>query len=516
MVDNDNKNQIISAAAYVRMSTDHQEYSTDNQLHAINSYAQEHGYEINRIFKDEGKSGLQTKGRDQFQALIHLVQNQKADFSALLVYDVSRWGRFQNDNEAAYYLYICEKSGIKVIFCAEPFNHQTGLLANIGSAFKRGMAAEYSRELGVKVFCGQSNLIRRGFRQGGPPGYGLRRQLTDGRGNHKGILQRGEHKSIQTDRVILIKGPPEEIDVIEFIYASFVDQALSEQVIANLLNQKGIKTDRGRNWTRGVVHQILINEKYIGHNVWNRRSFKLKEKRVKNVREDWVRADDAFEAVISKELFFQAQAIIIARSYRLSDEEMLEKLREVYQKKRYLSGIIIDEEESCPSSSAYQSRFGSLLRSYQLIGYQPDRDYRYIEINKLLRQRYPVIVELVTEKIRNLGGAIQVDNETGLLTVNDEFTAALILSRCQQTKVGNNRWIIRLDTGLSPDISIIVRMSLSGEEIVDYYLLPSSYLETPKLRLIEYQTNMIDAFRYDTLDHFYILAKRLKLKNFIL
>lgn len=516
MVDKDNKNQIIPAAAYVRMSTDHQECSIDNQLNAINSYAQEHGYEIKRIFSDEGKSGLQTKGRDQFLTLIHLVQNKEADFSALLVYDVSRWGRFQNDNESAYYLFICENSGVKVIFCAEPFNHQTGLLANIGSAFKRGMAAEYSRELGVKVFYGQSNLIRRGFRQGGPPGFGLRRQLTDSQGNHKSILQPGEHKSIQTDRVILIKGPSEEIDVIEFIYNSFVNHALSEQAIANLLNQKGIKTDRDRNWTRGVVHQILINEKYIGHNVWNRRSFKLKEKRVNNAREDWIRADDAFEAIISKELFFQAQAIIIARSYRLSDEEMLDKLRNLYQKKKYLSGIIIDEEESCPSSSAYQSRFGSLLRSYQLIGYQPDRDYRYIEINKLLRQRYPVIVDLVIEKIKSLGGIIHIDKETGLLTVNDEFTAALILSRCQQTKTGNNRWIIRLDTGLSPDISIIVRMCLSGEEIIDYYLLPSSYLETPKLRLIEYQTNMLDAFRYNSLDYFYILTKRLKLKDFIL
>lgn len=300
MTQEDNSKELISAAVYVRMSTDHQECSIDNQLSIINSYAQEYGYKIVRIFKDEGKSGLQIKGREEFQLLITLVDSGQAEFSAILVYDVSRWGRFQNVHEAAHYIYLCEKAGVKVIFCAEPFNHQTGLFASIGNAFKQGMAAEYSRELSVKVFHGQSNLIKRGYRQGGPAGFGLRRQLVDNQGVAKEILLPGQHKSIQTDRVILVKGPSEEIEIIKFIYESFVNNSQSEQAITSQLNIKGIKTDRGREWSRGVVHQILINEKYIGHNVWNRRSFKLKGKRVNNAKEDWVRADDAFTPIISK------------------------------------------------------------------------------------------------------------------------------------------------------------------------------------------------------------------------
>ncbi|WP_300983940.1 hypothetical protein [Roseicyclus sp.] len=39
-----------------------------------------------------------------------------------------------------------------------------------------------------------------------------------------------------------------------------------------------------------------------------------------------------------------------------------------------------------PSSSAFRNRFGSLLRAYQMIGYEPERDYRYVEINRVLRQ----------------------------------------------------------------------------------------------------------------------------------
>lgn len=144
------------------------------------------------------------------------------------------------------------------------------------------------------------------------------------------------------------------------------------------------------------------------------------------------------------------------------------------------------------------------------------RDLQYIEVNKLLRQRYPEIVNQVIENIQNLGRAIHIDEETGLLIINEEFTASLVLSRCQQIKAGNNRWVIRLDTGLSPDISIIVRMCLLGKEIIDYYLLPSSYLNTPKFRLIENQVNILDSFRFNSLDQFYVMAKRLKLKDFTL
>jgi hypothetical protein len=69
------------------------------------------------------------------------------------------------------------------------------------------MAGEYSRELSAKVFVGQCRLIELGFRQGGSPGYGLRRMLRDQSGESKGTLNRGEQKSIQTDRVILVPGP---------------------------------------------------------------------------------------------------------------------------------------------------------------------------------------------------------------------------------------------------------------------------------------------------------------------
>ena len=46
------------AAQYVRMSTEHQQYSTANQADKILDYAAHHGFEIVRTYADEGKSGL--------------------------------------------------------------------------------------------------------------------------------------------------------------------------------------------------------------------------------------------------------------------------------------------------------------------------------------------------------------------------------------------------------------------------------------------------------------------------
>src|SRR3984957_17456460 len=124
------------------------------------------------------------------------------------------------------------------------------------------MAGEYSRELSIKVFTGQCRLIEHGFRQGGPAGYGLRRRLIDQAGIAKGELTRGEHKSIQTDRVVLVPGPPDEVDTVRWMYQSFVTSRTPEREIANLLNRRGLTTDLRRSWTRGTVHQVLINEKY--------------------------------------------------------------------------------------------------------------------------------------------------------------------------------------------------------------------------------------------------------------
>jgi DNA invertase Pin-like site-specific DNA recombinase len=503
----------IRAAKYVRMSTEHQRYSTENQGDAIQAYAARHGYTIVCTYADQGKSGLSIDGRDGLRRLLADVVGGAADYSVVLVYDVSRWGRFQDADESAFYEYQCKRAGVRVEYCVESFENDGSFGSDIHKMLKRKMAGEYSRELSVKVFAGQCRLIELGFRQGGPAGFGLRRQLIDERGFPKAELARSEHKSLQTDRVILVPGPPNELEVVRRIYRSFVEEARKETEIAALLNADGLYTDLGRPWTRGTVHQVLVNEKYIGNNVWNRGSFKLRQKRVRNGPEMWIRADGAFTPVVDRLLFEAAQDIIRARSVRLTDAEMLDSLRLVLSRHGYLSGIVIDETEDCPSSTAFRSRFGSLLRTYALIGYRPPRDFSYVEINRYLRQQHPLVVAETIGKLRSADARVEVDPASDRLLINDEFTASLILSRCQRSRAGGQRWLIRLEEGRAPDITVVVRMTPNGETAHDYYLLPSLDLTGSRLRLAERNEAGLDAYRFDTLDALVDLARRVPLKE---
>src|SRR4051794_27985177 len=174
------------------MSTEHQRYSTENQSDAIAQYAARQGFEVVHTYADHGRSGLRLEGRDGLRQLLHDVQSGTADFRAILIYDVSRWGRFQDADESAYYEYICRRAGIEVRYCAEQFENDGSIASTIVKTVKRAMAGEYSRELSAKVFAGQSRLIELGFRQGGSAGYGLRRRLLDESGQPKAILKRGE------------------------------------------------------------------------------------------------------------------------------------------------------------------------------------------------------------------------------------------------------------------------------------------------------------------------------------
>lgn len=499
------------AAEYVRMSTEHQRYSTENQAQAIREYAARRGFRIEKTYEDSGKSGLSLDGRDALKQLIDDVQGGAANYSTILVYDVSRWGRFQDADESAYYEYICKRAGINVCYCAEQFENDGSPVSTIVKGVKRAMAGEYSRELSVKVFAGQRRLVELGYRQGGPAGYGLRRQLIDEAGTPKAELCRGEQKSIQTDRVVLIPGPAEELETIRYIYHSFVTCGKSENEIAAQLNQRGVATDLGRPWTRGTVHQILINEKYVGNNVWNRSSCKLKGHRVQNPPELWIRHDKAFESIVDDDTFKGAQQIIAARSKDFSDEEMLDLLRGLLDTHGTLSGLIIDELDAGPSSSAYRSRFGSLLRAYELIGFTPDRDYRYVEINRVLRRMYPEIIGSTICGIENIGGKVRQDAETDLLSVNDEFSASLCLVRCQETGAGSFRWHVRFDMGLRPDITVAIRMNQTNTSLLDYYLLPRFDMDNARVRLAEGNGTALDGYRFDELDGLFELAARSQL-----
>jgi len=109
------------AAQYLRMSTEHQKYSLDNQAHAISEFAVRNGLEVVATYTDAAKSGVTIRGRSGLKNLLADVVQGDAPYRQILVYDVSRWGRFQDPDQAAHYEFICREAGATVRYCTELF-----------------------------------------------------------------------------------------------------------------------------------------------------------------------------------------------------------------------------------------------------------------------------------------------------------------------------------------------------------------------------------------------------------
>src|SRR5438132_632160 len=260
----------VPNAQYLRMSTEHQQYSFANQTTKIQQYADIKGFLIVRTYSDAARSGLVLKRRSGLLQLLHDVMSGTAPFKAILVYDVSRWGRFQDIDEAAHYEFLCKSAGIPVHYCAEPFSNDLGLPNLIMKSLKRVMAGEYSRELGVRIFAAQKRLAALGYRQGGQSGYGLRRLLVSPEGKPKQPLAKGERKSIADDRVVQIPGPADEIACVHEIYRLFLEGETSFTAIARDLDRREIRYPNRTSWNPWAVKNILTHPKYVGLNVYGR------------------------------------------------------------------------------------------------------------------------------------------------------------------------------------------------------------------------------------------------------
>ncbi|MEQ1949106.1 MAG: recombinase family protein [Bryobacteraceae bacterium] len=497
----------ICAAEYVRMSTDHQQYSTENQRAAIQRYADSNGITIVRSFVDAGKSGVGIHGRDALQELLRIVESGDANFSTILVYDVSRWGRFQQPDEGAYYEFRCIRSNITVRYCAEQFPTDNAPMSAVMKSLKRAMAGEYSRELSAKVFAGQCRLITLGYRQGGTPGYGLRRQLLDQSGRPKAILARGERKSFQLERVILTPGPEVEVSTVRRVYSLFTHDQIPEAQIAALLNAEGVMGESGRAWTRGSVHELVTNEKYIGNNLYNRTSTKLQRPRVANQPEEWIRCTGAYQPIVDPETFALAQQIISNRDRHYTNENLLDRLRELFALRGALSGLIINETAGMPSAATYRHRFQNLRRAYELIGYSPARDYSYLAINQSLRALHSSQITFIVDALAGVGATINRNPVNNLLTINREFTISVSISRCREIRQSEHRWVIRFDTSLDPDITVAARMAPGNIEIADYYLFPSLDIVEAQYRLARENGFALDAYRSANLQPLVRLAR---------
>ncbi len=434
----------VHAAQYLRMSTDHQQYSLDNQGDAIARFAADHGFVIVKTYSDAARSGLRLKNRAGLKQLLKEVVDGQVEFRAILVYDVSRWGRFQDADEAAHYEYLCKSSGVPVHYCAEMFPNDNSMSGLILKAVKRTMAGEYSRELSVRVRAGLFRLAMLGYKLGGTPVYGLRRQLLDVQGRPKQILAYGERKSIVNERVILVPGPPNEIATVRRIFHEFTDENRNPNTITARLNREGIPFLRGESWKPNTVRNILQDTHYVGIQVWGRSTEYLSGPKKQVPSHRWaICPTRAFAAIISQELFLRAQQRSANYTCRLSDKQVLERLKQVLKVHGRLTTKLIEQSGLCPSATTFHLRFGGMLNVYEQLGYNSPEHPNIASRTRLAMIRRDLVKTLIThfpdqlEEIR-----LSRRFRSRLREVKSGLLISIMIARCCPTVKGETRWLL--------------------------------------------------------------------------
>jgi DNA invertase Pin-like site-specific DNA recombinase len=334
------------AVAYLRRSTDRQDQSLPDQEAAIRRYAEANGFEILRLYTDDAISGTSADNRPGFQRLIADAGNGHCDFRTVLVYDIKRFGRVDND-EAGYYRHLLRKRGVEVVYTSEGFTgHDTD---EIVRTVKQLQARQESKDLSKVTLRGQLTSVHAGSYLGGVPPYGYDYLYRDSNKKpihvvrysekgeklllhpHTGKLMRvvvqGEHLTgSKEDQIHLVPSSPERIAVLRRIFDDY-RTGFGYKSIASRLNAEGVPSPRSREWDAhfngqwglSTIRNILINPVYCGDTVWNRiTAAKFHRSSVKGVverrgpsgrvrdpnpREDWIVTPDTHEALIPRSIF---------------------------------------------------------------------------------------------------------------------------------------------------------------------------------------------------------------------
>jgi len=460
------------AAMYVRMSSNPQDHSIQHQVSQLNQYALDKGLEITMVYADAGKSGLRIDGRPGLQRLIAELQAGTVEFHSVLVYDVSRWGRFQDIDESAYYEFLCRQAGVQVIYCAEHFTDDPSPMSALMKGVKRIMAAEYSRELGEKVHQAQCRFSQMGFKQGGRPGYGMCRIPVSQSGDLKAPLKAGERKPVATDRVALGHIGTFEVDVVRRIYELYTVHGWSDSEIARQLQSEGHTTHLGRSWDNCTVRRILTNPRYCGEIVYNQTTRRLKGKAQSNPESVWIHCTSAVEPMVDRDTFERAQDIRRRRAAGPERERVLRQIRAVFKQNGTISAKLCNAS-TLPRRNTMLKMFGSYSNAYVAAGLPPLHTESGALGFRSIRARIDTMLTEVSAIAEQAGAKVSRTAVWNVLYMDDQIRVKVSLASSHQFENGSRRWRVPIQCGAKADFVICGLLDDQNEEIDFFLLLPA-------------------------------------------
>ena len=451
------------------------------QKEQVQKWAAEHNLEIIQEFSDLGKSGLSTEHRDAFNDMLENWVKKREDFQFVLVLDVSRWGRFQDTDLSATYSAECTKHGKKVVYTTIGMPKEGDPLYSIFVQFERFRAAQYSRELSDKVYKGCVKISQQGYRAGGAPPFGLHRLLLNEAREPVHVLNPGERKSIQNQRVTLAPGEDAQVAVVMRIFQSFIDGA-AEEGISESLNKDKIPSPGGVNWDTSKVRHILKNESYVGTLVYNKTTQRLLSKPRPNPNDMWVRTPAAFHGIIKRETYDKAQAIFAERTYIMTRENMLLRLKALYEDYGFIKDSLIRADPKSPSLFTYRRTFGSMDSAFLAV---------FKEVLHGIRLN-------VREQLQGLGG--RLDEHENFLILNGCLTV-LIQPSVPVPNGCRTYWSFQPDRRPEVDITLGVPLSNNEEyKILGYLAIPRIMVRDRFVRLSSSSDASLELFGYSGLN----------------
>ncbi len=474
----------LPVAAYARMSSDSQNQSVQQQLDGISDYALAHRMTIVRTFVDEGRSGLAFDNRPGLQSLLAAVDEEGCAFRSIIVYDVSRWGRFQDVDESAFYEHLCRRAGVPVVYCAEQFGDDRSPMHAILKGIKRVMAAEYSRELSAKVWHAQCRFARMGYKQGGLPGFGLRRVPISVDGTARAALAPGERKPVLTDRIALKMGSDVDVMLVRRIYALYTIERLGDSAIAAQLRGEGLCNHLGKPWDAATVRRILTSEKYCGTLLFNRTTRRLRSPVAVTPEATWVRCDDALESIVSRQAFEATQRVRNERAAGASREAVLENLQAVFRRYGKINAQLC-KDPSLPGRETIHALFGGYVEAYRAA----NLPLQHTPTGALgIRSTRVIMAQLVaqaTELAMLAGAAVDPTNAWNVLLVNGSTRIRVALSSCRRYPDKVHRWRVPVHKGMAADFVVCGLMDGNNERIDRFLLIPTSTTQQGSLFLSE-------------------------------
>lgn len=274
----------MRAALYGRYSSDNQRAeSIDAQLRACRQYCEENGHMVVKIYKDEAISGTSDQ-RDEF---LQMIEDSKKDlFDVVIVHKLDRFAR--NRYDSAIYRKKLKDNGVKLISVIENFdenNPESVLLMSIIEGYNEF----YSLNLAREVRKGQKENALKGIHNGGIPPLGF---------------------DLDENKKLVVN--PEEAEAVKLIFEMFT-RGYGYGMICNELNNNGYRTKVGNKFTKTAIADLLRNEKYIGHHVFNKRLSKKTGNRIYKDEKDIVKLENHYPAIIDLETWNRKEEIVNAR-----------------------------------------------------------------------------------------------------------------------------------------------------------------------------------------------------------